>query len=94
MDVLDRTDGHFLYQHFPDDRRYAGLGVGIPDHRTPGFSDDSDHAGYAILFGVVRQRLYPSGVARIDGFGVMVCDDHIFGLGNCGDAVGMILIEE
>jgi len=32
-------------------------------------------------------------VARIDGFGAVDCDDHIFVLGDCGNAVGVIVIE-
>ena len=89
MDVLDQTDGHFFHQHFSDDRRYACLGTGVTDHRTSRFSDDSDHARYAVLFGVVRQCLHPSRMAWIHRFGTMVCDDHIVGLGDCGNAVGV-----
>jgi len=93
MDVLDHADGHFLYQHFSDDLRYACLGIGVAYHRTSGFSDDSDHARDAVFFGAVRQCLYPSRMAWIHRFGTMVCDDHIVGLGDCGNAVGVIVIE-
>lgn len=93
MDVLDRADSHFLHYHFSNDLRYACLGIGVAYHRTPGFSDDSDHAGYAVLFGVVRQCLHPSRMARAYGFGAVDCDDHIFNLGDCCNAVGVIMIE-
>ena len=89
MDVLDQTDGYFFHQHFPDDRRYACLGIGVAYHRTSGFSDDPDDAGDEILFGVAGQCLYPSCMAWIHRFDAVVCDDHIFGLGDCGDAVGV-----
>jgi hypothetical protein len=94
MDVLDQTDGYFFHQHFPDDRRYAGLGTGVADHRTARFSDDPDNAGDEIFFGVAGQCLYPSGVARIDKFGVVDCDDHIFVLGNYRYALGVKVIED
>ena len=55
---------------------------------------DSYHARYTFLLGVIRQCLYPPRVARIDGFSAVVCNDHIYGLGDCGDAVGVILIED
>ena len=32
-------------------------------------------------------------MARIDGFGAVVCDDHLFGLGERGNALGVIMIE-
>ena len=89
MDVLDFADSHFLHYHFPNDLRYACLGIGVAYHRTPGFSDDSDHARYAVLFGFVRQCLHPSRMARANGFGAMVRNDHIIGLGDCGNALGV-----
>ena len=89
MDVLDQTDGHFFHLHFSDDRRYAGLGAGVADHRTPRFSDGPDNPGDEIFFGVAGQCLYPSRVARIDGFSAVVCNDHIFGLGDCSHALGV-----
>ena len=46
MDVLDQTDGNFFYQHLPDDLRYARMGAGVADDRTPRFSDDPDDAGH------------------------------------------------
>ena len=92
MDVLDQTDGNFFHQHFPDDRRYAGLGTGVADHRAARFSDDPDNPGNEVFFRIAGQCLHPSGLARIDKFGVVDCDDHIFVLGDCGNAVGVIRI--
>ena len=89
MDVLDQTDGHFFHLHFPDDRRYACLGTGVANHRTARFSDDPNDAGDEIFFGVVRQRLHSSRMAWTHRFETLVCDDHIFGLGNCGNALGV-----
>ena len=93
MDVLDGADSHFLHYHFPDDLRHACLGIGVAYHRTPGFSDDSDHAGYAVLFGVVRQCLYPSRLARAYGFGAMDRDDYFSRVGDYRYALGVIVIE-
>jgi hypothetical protein len=93
MDVLDFADSHFLHYHFPDDLRYACLGIGVAYHRTPGFSDDSDHARYAVLFGVVRQCLHPSRMAW--AYGLSTVDRLFFcgWLGNCRYALGVIVIE-
>ena len=93
MDVLDGADGHFLYQHFPDDRRHAYLGIGVADNRAPGFSMDSYHPGDTVLFGAAGQCLYPSRMARTYGLGAMVRNDHIIGLGDCGNALGVIGID-
>ena len=92
MDVLDQTDGYFFHQYFSDDRRHAGLGTGVADRRTARFSDDPHDPGDAIFFGAAGQCLYPSGVARIDKFVVVDCDDHICDLGNYRHAVGVIKI--
>ena len=93
MDVLDQTDGNFFYQHLPDDQRYAGLGIGVADHRTSRISDDSDDARHEIFFGIAGQCLYPSRVARVNGSGAVDWDDHIFGLGNYRHALGVMTIE-
>ena len=42
-----------------------------PTIERRGFSDDSDHPRDEIFFGVARQCLYPSRVARIHGFGAV-----------------------
>jgi hypothetical protein len=53
MDVLDRTDGDFLYHHFPDDRRHARLGTGVADRRAPRIPEDSDHRGTRFFVGLL-----------------------------------------
>ena len=94
MDVLDQTDGYFFHQYFLDDLRYACLGAGLADCRTSRIYDDPDNAGNKIFSGVVRQCIYPSRMAWIHRSSTMVWNDHICGLGDCGDAVGVIMIEE
>ena len=94
MDVLDQTDGHFLYCHFPDALRHAGLGAGIADHRTSRFFDDSDDPGNEIFFGVAGQCLHPSRVAWTHRFVALVCHAHICSMGDSRHALGVILIED
>ncbi len=93
MDVLDQTDGYFFHQHFPDDRRYAGLGTGVADHRASRFSDDPDDAGDEVFFGIAGQCLYPSGMARIDRPGAVDRNHHFGRLGDYRYALGVIIIE-
>jgi hypothetical protein len=89
MDVLDHTDGHFFHLHFPDDWRYASLGNSIAYHRTSRFSDDPNNARDKIFFGFARECLYPSSVARINGFGVVDRVYYFIGLDNYRYALGV-----
>ena len=94
MDVLDEADSDFFHQHIPDDLRDAGLGTGVADHRASRISDDPDHARHEVFSGIAGQRLSPSRLARIYEFGVVDCNDHLFGMGHYRHALGIAGIEE
>lgn len=85
---MDTAHGHFLYRHFLDDRRNACLGTHLADCRTARFLKDADDPRDTVLFGLIRQRLYPPGLDRIHRYDVVdrdsyfrLLDDYCYTLG-------------